>query len=48
MMLEGEFKAILDTPSNVKTFAIVLLGNFGPVARRPVADAIHCGRWTDS
>lgn len=49
LMLEGEFKAVLGIPRRVKTFAIIPVGwprgNFGPVVRRPAADAVHRDRW---
>lgn len=49
LMLEGEFKAVLGIPRRVKTFAVIPVGwprgNFGPVVRRPVADAVHRDRW---
>jgi nitroreductase len=49
LFYEQEFKAILGIPKNVKTFAIVPVGwpkgKFGPVNRRPAAEAIHWDRW---
>jgi nitroreductase len=49
LMLEDEFKDILGIPGHVKTFALVPVGwpkgKFGPVVRRPAADAIRWDRW---
>src|SRR2546430_4316877 len=49
LALEPEFKAVLDIPRTVKTFAIIPVGwprgNFGPVVRRPAAEVIHRDRW---
>jgi nitroreductase len=49
MMLEPEFKQILDIPRSVKVFSIVPVGwptgNFGPVVRRPATEVIHRNRW---
>jgi len=49
LFYEQEFKEILGIPRSVKTFAIVPVGwptgRFGPVARRPAAEAIHWDRW---
>jgi nitroreductase len=49
LALEGEFKAILGIPGDVKTFALLPVGyprgNFGPVRRRPVADVLHWNRF---
>lgn len=49
LALEGEFKRALGIPRRVKTFAIVPVGwpkgRFGPVRRRPAADAIHWDGW---
>jgi nitroreductase len=49
LFYEQEFKAILGIPKQVKTFAIVPVGwptgKFGPVARRPAAEAIRWDRW---
>lgn len=49
LALEPEFKAILGIPRGVKTFALIPVGwprgNFGPVRRRPAAEAIHRDRW---
>jgi nitroreductase len=46
---EGEIKAILGIPKNVHTYALIPIGwpmgSFGPVRRRPVAQAIHHDRW---
>jgi nitroreductase len=49
LAMEDEFKAVLGIPRRVKTFAVVPVGwprgRFGPVVRRPAADAIHRDRW---
>lgn len=49
LMLEREFKRTLGIPSSVRTFAIVPVGwprgRFGPVRRRPLAEAIHWQQW---
>ena len=49
LALEPEFKAVLDIPRRVSTYAIVPvgypLGNFGPVRRRPASEVIHRDRW---
>ena len=49
LALEDEFKAVLGIPRRIKTFAVVPVGwprgRFGPVVRRPAAEAIHRDRW---
>jgi nitroreductase len=49
LALEPEFKAVLDIPRSVKTFAVIPVGwprgNFGPVKRRPAGEVIHRDRW---
>lgn len=49
LTLEDRFKAALGIPAPVKTYAIVPVGwprgNFGPVRRKPAAEAIHWQRW---
>jgi nitroreductase len=49
LALEPEFKQVLGIPRRVKTFAVVPVGwprgRFGPVRRRPAAEAIHRDRW---
>ena len=49
LMLEGQFKEVLGIPRRVRTYAIVPVGwpegNFGPVTRKPVDEAIHWQRW---
>jgi nitroreductase len=49
LLLESEFKKVLRIPRRTKTFAIVPIGwpkgRFGPVRRRPAAEAIHWDRW---
>lgn len=49
VMFEQELKGILGIPRHVHTYAIVPVGwprgNFGPVTRRPAADAIHWNAW---
>jgi nitroreductase len=49
LMLEDEFKEILGIPKRVKTFALIPVGwpkgKFGPVVRRPAAEAIRHDRW---
>jgi nitroreductase len=49
LMLEPEFKGVLGIPRRVKTFAVIPigwpLGNFGPVRRKSVDEAVHRDRW---
>ena len=49
LFFEDEYKKVLGIPRRTKTFAVIPvgypLGNFGPVARRPVADVLHLDRW---
>jgi nitroreductase len=49
LLLEAEFKAVLDIPRNVHTFALIPvgwpMGQFGSTRRRPAADLIHRDRW---
>jgi nitroreductase len=49
LFLEREFKEVLGIPRGVNTYALIPvgwpLGRFGPVRRRPVAEAIHRDRW---
>lgn len=49
LFLEPDFKRVLGIPSRVKTYALIPVGwprgNFGPVRRRPAAEAIHWDRW---
>jgi nitroreductase len=49
VMFEQEFKEILGIPRHVNTYAIVPvgwpMGRFGPVSRRPAAEAIRWDRW---
>jgi nitroreductase len=49
LALEGQFKRVLGIPRAVDTFAVVPvgwpLGRFGPVRRRPAAEATHWERW---
>jgi nitroreductase len=49
MFLEREFKQVLGVPRGINTYAIIPvgwpLGRFGPVTRRPAAEAIHRDRW---
>jgi nitroreductase len=49
LFFEPEFKKTLGIPRGVKTFALIPIGyprgNFGPVRRRPAADAIHWEGW---
>jgi nitroreductase len=49
LMLEHEWKRELGIPRGVNTYAVVPvgwpLGRFGPVTRRPAAEAIHRDRW---
>ncbi|GAB2662174.1 nitroreductase family protein [Nocardia goodfellowii] len=48
-MFEREVEAALGIPRHVKIYAIIPVGrpagNFGPVTRRPLADAIHWQHW---
>lgn len=50
LRIEGEFKALLDIPADVDTFALMPigwpLGRFGPVSRRPLAEVAHADRWS--
>ena len=49
MFLEHEWKRELGIPRDVNTYAVVPVGwprgRFGPVTRRPAAEAIHWDRW---
>jgi nitroreductase len=49
LTMEAEFKRVLGIPRRIKTFALIPVGwphgRFGPVARRPAAEAIHRDRW---
>jgi nitroreductase len=49
LLLESEFKGVLGVPRGVKTFCVIPVGwpegNFGPVKRKPIGDAIHRDRW---
>ena len=49
LCFEQEFKQILGIPKRVKTFAAIPVGypqgQFGPVRRRPAAEAIRWDRW---
>jgi nitroreductase len=49
MMLEHEWKKELGIPKEYGTFAVIPVGwpkgRFGPVKRRPAAEAIHRDRW---
>lgn len=49
LFAEAEFKAVLEIPALVKTYAIVPigwpLGRFGRVNRRPVDEVFHRDRW---
>jgi nitroreductase len=49
LFLEREVKQVLGIPRGINTYAIVPvgwpLGRFGPVSRRPAAEAIHRDRW---
>lgn len=49
LALESEFKAVLEIPWRVSTFAMIPIGwprgNFGPVKRRSAAEVIHRDRW---
>jgi nitroreductase len=46
---EDEVKAVLGLPEDVSTYALMPIGypvgNFGPLARRPVAEVTHADRW---
>ncbi len=50
LRIEAEFKALLDIPAEVDTFALMPigwpLGHFGPVNRRPLTDVVHADRWS--
>jgi nitroreductase len=49
LLHEREFKRVLGIPRGVNTFALIPvgwpLGRFGPVRRRPAAEAIRRDRW---
>jgi nitroreductase len=49
MFLEHEWKRELGIPRDVHTYAVIPIGwpkgRFGPVTRRPAAEAIHWNRW---
>jgi nitroreductase len=49
LFLEHQWKKELGIPKDVNTFAAIPVGwphgRFGPVTRRPAADAIHRDRW---
>ncbi|MBL1077372.1 nitroreductase family protein [Nocardia sp. 2] len=49
LMLESEFKAALDIPKAVQTYAIIPVGwprgKLGPTSRRPAAEVIHRDHW---
>ena len=49
MFLEHEWKRELGIPRHVNTYAVIPVGwpkgRFGPVTRRPPAEAIHWDRW---
>lgn len=49
LLYESELKRLLGIPRGVKTFAVVPVGwpkgRFGPVRRRPAAEAIRWNRW---
>jgi nitroreductase len=50
LFAESEFKAVLEVPRNVKTYALLPVGwpqgRFGSITRRPVADVIRWNRWS--
>jgi nitroreductase len=47
--VEAELKAALDIPKDVRTYAVIPIGwpmgNFGPVARRPISEVIRRDHW---
>jgi len=49
MRLEDEVKAVLGLPEDVSTYALMPIGypvgNFGPLARRPVVEVAYADRW---
>jgi nitroreductase len=49
LLLESEFKAVLGVPRGVRSFCVIPVGwpegNFGPVKRKPIGEAIHRDRW---
>ena len=49
LMLEHEWKKELGIPKDMNTYAVIPIGwprgKFGPVSRRPAAEAIHRERW---
>src|SRR5262249_54222442 len=49
LLAEGEVKRVLGIPRNIHTYGLIPigwpLGNFGPVRRRDVNEAIHTDRW---
>ncbi len=48
-VLEEEFKAVLEIPREVETWALLPIGypldQFGPVKRRPIAEVAYLDRW---
>ncbi|HEY6421414.1 MAG TPA: nitroreductase family protein [Candidatus Binataceae bacterium] len=49
MFFEDEFKAILDLPAEVQTYALLPIGyprdKFGPIRRRPVSEVAYLDRY---
>jgi nitroreductase len=49
ILFEQELKGILSIPRHVNTYATIPvgwpLGNFGPVTRRPITEAVHWDKW---
>ena len=52
LRIEAEFKAMLDIPDQVDTFALMPIGwpqgRFGPVNRRPLSEVAHADRWSNA
>jgi len=52
LRIEAEFKAMLDIPDQVDTFALMPIGwpqgRFGPVNRRPLSEVAHADRWSSA
>jgi nitroreductase len=42
---EDEVKALLGLPEDVSTWALMPIGKFGPLTRRPLAEVAHADHW---
>ena len=47
--VEADLKAVLGIPKDVRTYAVIPIGwpmgQFGPVARRPIGEVVHRDHW---